>query len=271
MLHVLISEKEHLDDVRNATGKEPGNWVVPKNAKPGERLALFFPSEKGLVALGEIRSKPEGPTMRGDRIVYLSEIGNVVPLGKTITIDDLKECPVEEIKGWPWLRYPRNFTTLKPPLSEKLLEVLEAKASKRAARMKQAPAPEQAKLPPASRAKEAQAREKAEIEAIEGFRREHEVLSRSRSKKLRDEAKRLAKGKCYTCEKNFSELFDGLGERVLEAHHKKQVALMETPELTNVKDLAVVCANCHRLIHAEPKKAMQVDELRRKFRQGSIG
>jgi hypothetical protein len=269
MLHVLISEKEHLDNVRNATGKEPGNWVVPKNAKPGERLALFFPSEKGIVALGEIRSKPEGPTMRGDRIVYLSEIGNVVALSKTITIDDLKECPVEEIKDWPWLWYPRNFTTLKPPRSQKLLEILKAKAPKRASQKKQAQPPRQAKPPPASRAEQAQAREKAEMEAMDGIVKERKYLSRN--KRLHDEAKRLAKGWCYTCETNFSELLGGLGERVLEAHHKNQLASKDRSEPTKVKELAVVCANCHRMIHEDPKNAMKVDELRRRIRQARMG
>lgn len=269
MLHVLISEKEHLDDVRTATEETgPFSWVVPKKAKPGERVVLFFPSENGFVALGEILTERTGPKKRGNLIVYYANIGKLKPFGRTIDRNEFSTSAVEEISDWPWLRYPRKYTTLRPPLSEKLLEILEANLPQ-ALRAKQVRAPKQAKVPPVSPAKHAQAREKEEMEAIEGIATEQKVLSRS--KKLRDEAKRRAKGKCYTCEKNFLEIFGERGERVLEAHHKRQVKLMKTPELTRVEDLAVVCANCHRLIHANSKQAMEVDELRRQFRQGSIG
>ncbi len=270
MLHVLISEDEHLEKVLNPEDEPVPDWVVPKNAKKGERVALFFPGGgRGFVALGKLLSKPDGPTMHGGRIVYVAEIGNIVPLGKTITIDYLKASTVDEIRSWPWLNYPRSFTTLKPPRSEKLLEILEAKAPKRSSKTKQAQAPEQVTLPAASRADQEQAREKAEMEAMDGIVKERKYLSRN--KQLHDEAKRLAKGWCYTCETKFSELLGGLGKRVLEAHHKNQLASKDRSEPTKVKELAVVCANCHRMIHEDPKNAMKVDELRRRIRQARMG
>jgi len=50
--------------------------------------------------------------------------------------------------------------------------------------------------------------------------------------------------------------------RVLQVHHKKQLGWKSTPKLTKSSDLAVVCANCHMLIHMNPKKALSIDKLR---------
>lgn len=102
---------------------------------------------------------------------------------------------------------------------------------------------------------------------VEGIARESIVLSRSRSAALRREALKLSSGVCEGCGVNFSALLNGRGLRALQVHHKKQLALRETPEATSLTDLAVVCANCHAIIHTNPKEAMSVEMLRAEWNQ----
>ncbi len=62
-------------------------------------------------------------------------------------------------------------------------------------------------------------------------------------------------------------MLDGLGQRVLQVHHKHQLALLDEPKVNGIDDLAVVCANCHQLIHADMARAMPVEELRKRLNQ----
>jgi predicted HNH restriction endonuclease len=48
----------------------------------------------------------------------------------------------------------------------------------------------------------------------------------------------------------------------LQVHHREQLSTRDAPSLTKVKDLAVVCANCHLRLHLDPKNAMSVKDLR---------
>lgn len=96
---------------------------------------------------------------------------------------------------------------------------------------------------------------------IENILRETTVLSRKRSWRLRAEAPKRAAGVCATCMTNYGKVLGGRGFRVLQVHHRKQLAATDTPVVTAVEDLAVVCANCHALIHSDPKNAIAVDDL----------
>lgn len=97
---------------------------------------------------------------------------------------------------------------------------------------------------------------------VEGIARESVVLSRSRSAILRREALRVSGGTCACCGVDFSQVLNGRGLRALQVHHIRQLALRETPEATTLSDLAVVCANCHAIIHTDLKVAMKVEELK---------
>lgn len=99
-------------------------------------------------------------------------------------------------------------------------------------------------------------------QAMEGMAREARYLVRARSGTLRKVALRLAEGICAVCGTDFSKVLDGLGSRVLQVHHKRQLSLSDEPQLNGVDDLAVVCANCHCLLHVDPERAMSVEELR---------
>lgn len=102
----------------------------------------------------------------------------------------------------------------------------------------------------------------AEPAAIEGLRTETIVYVRGRSRQLREFALEKANGVCCVCDVDYKELLNGKGVRVLQAHHRKQLAASDAPRVTHLSDLAVVCANCHLLIHMNPRQALEVEELR---------
>lgn len=102
-------------------------------------------------------------------------------------------------------------------------------------------------------------------QAIEGIARETTITIRSRSEPRRRAALERAKGVCEACGTDYSKLAGGLGKRVLQAHHRRQLALADEPVTNGLDDLAVVCANCHLMIHADVSNAMPVEELRQRL------
>ena len=90
----------------------------------------------------------------------------------------------------------------------------------------------------------------------EGLRRLRSHYVRERSTRLRsDKLKqfRIMHGNlfCELCgEKEFGRYPSALSERIFEVHHRAPLAQAATPVRTTLGDLAVVCANCHRAVHA---------------------
>ena len=102
----------------------------------------------------------------------------------------------------------------------------------------------------------------AEESDIEGIKTEVVQLKSKRSRKLRDSAFEAALGVCCVCRRDYSKVLGGQGVRVLQVHHCEQLAARDAPAVTKITDLAVVCANCHLLLHLDSKKALNVEELR---------
>lgn len=102
----------------------------------------------------------------------------------------------------------------------------------------------------------------AEPSAIEGLKTETKTYNRGRSSKLRKLALEKANGICSVCCVDYREILNGKGIRVLQVHHRNQLAISDTPRVTKMSDLAVVCGNCHLLIHMNPRKAIDVEELK---------
>lgn len=92
-----------------------------------------------------------------------------------------------------------------------------------------------------------------------------EARSKYRNPKLRQSALQLANGTCAACGTDFRKFAGDLGRHCLVVHHKKQLKDSEQPRETKVSELAVVCANCHMMIHANPSKALKISQLRRRL------
>jgi hypothetical protein len=98
--------------------------------------------------------------------------------------------------------------------------------------------------------------------ALEGEPVEHRGYRRKRDQRLRRAALDESHGICETCTTDFTKVLEGKGVRVLQVHHRRQLSMLDKPKINKVKDLAVVCANCHALIHLNPQKALTVSALK---------
>lgn len=103
-------------------------------------------------------------------------------------------------------------------------------------------------------------------EAFEGSQRMRKHLSRERNKRIVDEKKKDVLNKtekllCEVCGFDFHSFYGKRGENFCEVHHL--TPLSETGKTqTKLSDLAVVCSNCHRMIHRE-RKMLSMEELKK--------
>jgi 5-methylcytosine-specific restriction protein A len=65
---------------------------------------------------------------------------------------------------------------------------------------------------------------------------------------------------CEACDFDFASVYGELGAGFAECHHVSPLSELEGPRETTLDDLAIVCANCHRMLHKRPWR--RVDELR---------
>lgn len=66
---------------------------------------------------------------------------------------------------------------------------------------------------------------------------------------------------CEVCGFDFKKFYGELGDGFAECHHIKPLSDLPAAKSTRLSDLAIVCANCHRILHrSRPWKT--VEELR---------
>ena len=92
-------------------------------------------------------------------------------------------------------------------------------------------------------------------------------LKRERNPKLVKEKKKqvlkeTGKLRCEVCNFDFKETYGKIGEGFCEVHHLKQLSKADGEIKTELKDLAVVCSNCHRIIHKQ-NPMLEIEQLRR--------
>lgn len=57
--------------------------------------------------------------------------------------------------------------------------------------------------------------------------------------------------RCEICDMDFYEKYGEIGKGFIECHHTVQLASYETNQVTKIDDLALVCSNCHRMLHRD--------------------
>jgi 5-methylcytosine-specific restriction protein A len=104
-------------------------------------------------------------------------------------------------------------------------------------------------------------------EAPEGRLLTRVHLRRERNRELIESKKRLVlkHGGSLTCEVcgfDFRAEYGERGEGFIECHHTKPLETLQPGGRTHVRDLALVCSNCHRMIHRR-RPWLTIEQLRK--------
>lgn len=111
-----------------------------------------------------------------------------------------------------------------------------------------------------------------DLQISEGAKRKVSTTVYKRSRRLRRAAINYytheGSIKCEACGFDFAEFYGKLGEGYIEIHHKKplfQQGGQATEDFINqaIKNLAPLCSNCHRMIHARRKSQLTVKSLQK--------
>jgi hypothetical protein len=71
---------------------------------------------------------------------------------------------------------------------------------------------------------------------------------------------------CEACGFNFAEFYGDLGGDFCEVHHRLPLSQVDAPVCPDLDDLAIVCSNCHRMIH-RTRPMMSVEKFRELLRR----
>ena len=104
------------------------------------------------------------------------------------------------------------------------------------------------------------------VEAVEGalLTRLHRIRERDRkivARKKAQAADAHGRIRCEACAFDFADAYGPRGTGFIEVHHLRALSTLMAGETTRLSELAVLCANCHRMVHAR-RPWLSLDELR---------
>lgn len=88
--------------------------------------------------------------------------------------------------------------------------------------------------------------------------RNPQIVKRKKTEVKREQGK-LA---CEICDFDFEEVYGELGKDFIECHHLIPLSDVQIEKETSLEDLALVCSNCHRMLH-RGINTLTLSELRR--------
>jgi len=88
------------------------------------------------------------------------------------------------------------------------------------------------------------------VAATEGRRRLVLHLQRERNQTVvRNKKKQAVSLDCEVCGFSFSRAYGNAASDYCEVHHLLPLSDVEDSTITRIRDLAILCANCHRVVH----------------------
>ena len=89
-----------------------------------------------------------------------------------------------------------------------------------------------------------------------------------RNPQLRERAIQIHGTICQVCGFEFEKVYGKIGKGYIEVHHKNPLSKLGSSEdVDPKKDLVVVCANCHRMIHRQQNKIIPVSDLKMEIKK----
>jgi len=93
----------------------------------------------------------------------------------------------------------------------------------------------------------------------------HKVIERDKrivKKKKEFELEKKGKLQCEVCNFDFKEFYGEIGEGFIECHHIEPISTKDFDKPTKLEDLAIVCSNCHRMLHKK-LDTLSIEELKK--------
>jgi len=99
--------------------------------------------------------------------------------------------------------------------------------------------------------------------SFEGTKQSRLINYYERNAALRTDAIKIHGTVCKACSFDFEKIYGKHGEFYIEVHHLKPLyTLVEETLIDPEKDMTVLCANCHRMIHRKRDNPLSVEELK---------
>jgi 5-methylcytosine-specific restriction enzyme A len=96
----------------------------------------------------------------------------------------------------------------------------------------------------------------------EGGQKVYASVRYERRPDLREYALRAHGYACMACGFNFEDAYGEIGARFAEVHHMMPLAEAGMRETNALTDLAVLCSNCHRMVHRRRGICLSLEELK---------
>lgn len=289
---------EYFEPWKNAKHIAMGWWFRKPRIKTGDSKEKI--KEKYLEYQGSIRKKNRWRTKAGFAASQLSMFYNDLNEGDTVVVygknkewmlgrvkngkvhdekyvegdysrrRDVTWYPTENLKRPPNLFKGYNIRPTivpldKPRTKTKLMRVLQHWLKVREVRKTSKTKPRTSQVVNEPQVKPDEIASFKRLEATEGERYKKEATFRTRNAKLILEKKKISDGKCEVCNMKFEERYGKIGRGYRVVHHKKAIGSRKVAAPTTLKDLAVVCANCHAMLHrTEPP--MTLKQLRNRMK-----
>jgi 5-methylcytosine-specific restriction protein A len=93
--------------------------------------------------------------------------------------------------------------------------------------------------------------------------RERDIeIVRAKKNQVKDKEGKL---NCEACVFEFEEFYGDIGSGYIECHHRTPLHTLKVEAKTTLADLALVCSNCHRMLHRSAQ-FLSVEDLRMRIR-----
>ena len=94
-------------------------------------------------------------------------------------------------------------------------------------------------------------------------------MLRERNSRIVDKKKNIVQKStgrlaCEVCDFDFQRVYGDLGVGFAECHHKLPLSKLLPGQMTHLDDLAIVCANCHRMLHRS-RPVLTITQLRERL------
>ncbi|AYE53250.1 HNH endonuclease [Priestia megaterium NCT-2] len=105
-----------------------------------------------------------------------------------------------------------------------------------------------------------------DIEFEEGEKRLKQHYVRERNPQVIKLAKEGFKAKngrlfCEVCGFDFYTMYGEIGQDFIEGHHTIPISKLEDGQKTRIEDIALVCSNCHKMLHRR-RPCLSKEELK---------